>query len=114
MRDERYKLLLIDADRIFRMGMRSWLAQFPELEVVAEAETVAEAVEFLQGAGELDLVILDLNIGAKNSESAAIDRQSGLELCQRLKSEYPQLPILVLSSPQPSELVEMVLLAGVE
>ncbi len=114
MRDERYKLLLIDADRIFRMGMRSWLAQFPELEVVAEAETVAEAVEFLQGAGELDLVILDLNIGAKNSESAAIDRQYGLELCQRLKSEYPQLPILVLSSPQPSELVEMVLLAGVE
>lgn len=114
MRDERYKLLLIDADRIFRMGMRSWLAQFSELEVVAEAETVAEAVEFLQGVVDFDLVILDLNINAKNSESAAIDRQSGLELCQRLKSEYPQLPILVLSSPQPSELVEMVLLAGVE
>jgi DNA-binding NarL/FixJ family response regulator len=114
MRDEIYRLLLIDGDRIFRMGMRSWLAQFSELEVVAEAETVAEAVEFLQGAGALDLVILDLNINAKNSESAAIDRQSGLELCQRLKSEYPQLPILVLSSPQPSELVEMVLLSGVE
>jgi DNA-binding NarL/FixJ family response regulator len=114
MRDEIYRLLLIDGDRIFRMGMRSWLAQFSELEVVAEAETVAEAVEFLQGAGALDLVILDLNINSKNSESAAIDRQSGLELCQRLKSEYPQLPILVLSSPQPSELVEMVLLAGVE
>ena len=114
MRDEIYKLLLIDADRIFRMGMRSWLAQFSELEVVAEAETVAEAVEFLQGVVDFDLVILDLNINAKNSESAAIDRQSGLELCQRLKSEYPLLPILVLSSPQPSELVEMVLLAGVE
>jgi DNA-binding NarL/FixJ family response regulator len=114
MRDEIYRLLLIDGDRIFRMGMRSWLAQFSELEVVAEAETVAEAVEFLQGAGALDLVILDLNINAKNLESAAIDRQSGLELCQRLKSEYPQLPILVLSSPQPSELVEMVLLSGVE
>jgi DNA-binding NarL/FixJ family response regulator len=114
MRDEIYRLLLIDGDRIFRMGMRSWLAQFSELEVVAEAETVAEAVEFLQGAGALDLVILDLNINSKNSESAAIDRQSGLELCQRLKSEYPQLPILVLSSPQPSELVEMVLLSGVE
>jgi DNA-binding NarL/FixJ family response regulator len=114
MRDEIYRLLLIDGDRIFRMGMRSWLAQFSELEVVAEAETVAEAVEFLQGAVALDLVILDLNINAKNSESAAIDRQSGLELCQRLKSEYPQLPILVLSSPQPSELVEMVLLSGVE
>ena len=114
MRDEIYRLLLIDGDRIFRMGMRSWLAQFSELEVVAEAETVAEAVEFLQGAGALDLVILDLNINAKNLESAAIDRQSGLELCQRLKSEYPQLPILVLSSPQQSELVDMVLLSGVE
>ena len=114
MSDELYKLLLIEADRIFRMGMRSWLAQFSELEVVAEAETVAEALEFLQGVVDLDLVILDLNIGAKNSESGEINCQVGLELCQRLKSEYPRLPILVLSSPQPSELVEMVLLAGVE
>jgi len=49
MSDELYKLLLIDADRIFRMGMRSWLAQFSDLEVVADAESVDEtffAVEF--------------------------------------------------------------------
>ena len=114
MSDEIYKLLLIDADRIFRMGMRSWLAQFSELEMVAEAETVAEALEVLQGDVDLDLVILDLNIGTKNSASVEINRQSGSLLCQRLKSEYPQLPILVLSTPQDAQLVEMVLLAGVE
>ncbi|MFM7602710.1 MAG: DUF3685 domain-containing protein [Pseudanabaena sp.] len=114
MSDEVYRLLLIDADRIFRMGMRSWLAQFSELEVVAEAETVDEVLEILRGGVDFNLAILDLNIDTKNSELAEINCQASLELCQRLKSEYPQLPILVLSTAQPSELVEMVVLAGVE
>jgi DNA-binding NarL/FixJ family response regulator len=114
MSDELYKLLLIDADRIFRMGMRSWLSQFPDLEVVAEAETVAEALGFLQGELGFDLVILDLNLGKKNQELGASSRQSGLELCQQLKSESPKLPILLLSSIQNPELVETVLRVGIE
>jgi len=68
MSDELYKLLLIDADRIFRMGMRSWLAQFSDLEVVADAESVDETLGILQEELDFDLVILDLNLGAKNLE----------------------------------------------
>ncbi|GBO55459.1 hypothetical protein APA_3610 [Pseudanabaena sp. lw0831] len=114
MSDELYKLLLIDADRIFRMGMRSWLAQFSDLEVVAEAETVDEALGILQGELDLDLIILDLNLGAKNLGLGKSSRQSDLELCQRLKSEYPKLPILLLSSTQAPELVETAFRAGVQ
>ncbi|PZV18207.1 MAG: DUF3685 domain-containing protein [Pseudanabaena sp.] len=114
MSDELYKLLLIDADRIFRMGMRSWLAQFSDLEMVGEAETLTEALVILQRAIEPDLVILDLNLIAKNSESVEINRQSGLELFQLLKSEYPELPILVLSSSQVPKLLDMSLRNGVE
>jgi DNA-binding NarL/FixJ family response regulator len=118
MSDELYRLLLIDADRIFRMGMRSWLAQFPDLEVVADLESGAETLEILQEQREIDLVILDLSLRVKNSELIATDRQSGLgtglELCRRLKSEYPKLPILLFSSPQAFELVEIALRIGVE
>ena len=114
MSDELYKLLLIDADRIFRMGMRSWSAQFLDLEVDAEAETVSEALAILQGELDLDLVILDLNLGSKNVELGESSHQSGLELCQRLKSEYPKLPILLLSSTQSPEFVQTAWRVGVE
>jgi DNA-binding NarL/FixJ family response regulator len=66
MSDELYKLLLIDADRIFRMGMRSWLSRFSDVETVAEAETISDALVILQEELVFDLVILDLNLAAKN------------------------------------------------
>ncbi len=122
MSDELYRVLLIDDDRIFRMGMRSWLSQFPDLEVVAEVDTAEDALAILQvdieenslASIDIDLVLLDLNLGWINSESVKSNRLSGLELCQRLKSKYPNLPILLLSSPQAPELVAMALRWGVE
>ena len=114
MSDEIYRLLLVDADRIFRMGMRTWLAQFPDLEVVAEMDALIDALGILQGDNDLDLIILDLNLDLKNSALGKPDRRSGLELCQGLKSTYPKLPILLLSSPQAPELVETALLNGIE
>jgi DNA-binding NarL/FixJ family response regulator len=114
MSDELYKLLLVDSDRIFRMGMRSWLAQFPDFEVIAEAEMAEDVLRILQEITDIDLVILDFNLGVKNRESVEFSRQADLELCQRLKSEYPRLPIFLLSSLQDSELLEMALRIGVD
>lgn len=114
MSDELSKLLLVDSDRIFRMGMRSWLAQFPDLEAIAEAETVEDVLRILREVTDIDLVILDLNLDSKNRESVEFERQSGLELCQQLKSEYPRLPIFLLSSLQDSELLEMALRIGID
>ena len=114
MSDELYKLLLVDADRIFRMGMRSWLSRFSDVETVAEAETISDALVILQEELVFDLVILDLNLAAKNLLLGESSHQSGLELCQRLKSEYPKLPILLLSSNQSPELVQTAWRIGVE
>ena len=47
MSSKLYRFLLIDSDRIFRIGMRSWLSQFRDLEVAAEMETAEAALEFL-------------------------------------------------------------------
>jgi DNA-binding NarL/FixJ family response regulator len=114
MSDELYRLLLIDSDRIFRMGMRSWLAQFSDLEVVAEVDTAETALEYLSDdAIDIDLILLDLNLEERDSE-VSNGYLSGLELCQQLKSRYPDLPILLLSSPQPTELVAIALRTGVE
>lgn len=122
MSSELYRLLLVDDDRIFRMGLLSWLSQFPDMEVVAETDTAELALEILKRESEdntftdlnFDLVILNLNLGKSNSEINQDLPLSGLELCQQLKAQYPSLPILLLSSPQSPELITMALRNGVE
>ncbi len=96
-------ILLIDDDPIFRLGLRTALESFPDLQVVAEADTGAAALEILgtlQGEYAVDLVVLELAIGRSHP-----DELSGLSLCQRLKAQYPNLPILLLTAV--SELVEL-------
>ncbi len=122
MSDKLYRLILVDDDRIFRMGMRAWLEQFSDFEVVSEPDTAEDTLAVLRKNAEdkslalldVDLVILDLNLGRLNSEFNKSDRLSGLGLCQQLKSIYPDLPILLLSSSQTQELVAAALRIGVE
>ncbi|WP_374826529.1 DUF3685 domain-containing protein [Aerosakkonema sp. BLCC-F183] len=96
-------ILLIDDDPIFRAGLLVVLGQFPDLQAIAEAQSAPDALQILQNdRPSVDLVILDLGLG--RLPGAEI---SGLELCQQLKTVYPELPILVLSS-----FLEPVLLAA--
>ena len=88
-------LLLIDDDPIFRLGLGTALASFPDLQVVAEADTATAALELLstlQDENAVDLVILELALGRSNPNAL-----SGLPLCQRLKADFPNLPVLLLT-----------------
>ena len=110
------QLMLIDDDPVFRLGLRIWLEPFSDLQVVAEAETGVEALQTLENRlGQssngtnskpptksaetaasiegLDLVILDLGLGQGDSTQIP-----GLKLCQQIRGQFPQLPILVLSA----------------
>lgn len=119
MSDRVYRLLLIDSDRIFRIGMLSYLAQFPDLGVVAEIDNCQAVAAFLDGEIAADLVILDLNldlpcdviIGDRIPET---ERLTGINLCRQIKINYPQLPIFLLSMPTSPQLVASALQLGVE
>jgi DNA-binding NarL/FixJ family response regulator len=94
------KLVLIDDDSVFRLGLSIWLHQFSDLEVVATAERGASALEILSKLSaatdptrSVDLVVLDLALGQANPTQI-----QGLTLCQQIRAQYPQLPILLLSS----------------
>ena len=50
-------------------------------------------VEDLPALPPLDLVLLDLGMGANG-----LDNRPGLQLCQQIKAEFPRLPVLVLSA----------------
>ncbi|MEY4506736.1 MAG: hypothetical protein RL297_1314 [Pseudomonadota bacterium] len=85
------RVLLCDDHRIVREGLKMVLADDPGLRVVAEADTgprVLEAVQALQGPAGVDVVLLDI----------AMPGMDGLDVLQRLRREWPGLPVLMLST----------------
>lgn len=107
------QLMLVDEDPTFRLGLRVWLEQLPGFQIAAEAANAAEAMAIirkcdrtqvkaftdpsLRGQRPINLVIVDLGLGASDPASATVN-SSGLQLCQSIKSEFPKLPVLVLSA----------------
>ena len=87
----RLKILIGDDHRIVREGIKQVLADAPEIEVVAEAETgpdILTKVELLQAQNGLHAVLLDI----------ALPGRDGMDVLQALKKSWPQLPVLMLST----------------
>ena len=104
------QILLIDDDPIFRLGLRVFVEQFGDLQVVAEADRLTTALQILQnGQPAVDLIVLNLDLGQSDS-----NRTSGLEICQQLKTQYPNLPILLLSTLTDADSLAAARQAGVE
>jgi DNA-binding NarL/FixJ family response regulator len=88
------KFLLIDEDAIFRLGLRTGVAHSPNLQLVAEAASIAEVWELLENPfllASLDLVVLDLEIGGLNIEPPVV-------LYPLIQARYPQLPLFLLTA----------------
>jgi two-component system LytT family response regulator len=56
------RVLIVDDEHLARQAMRRLLAAHPEVEIVGEAETLAEAMEAI-GRTEPQLVFLDIELG---------------------------------------------------
>jgi two-component system invasion response regulator UvrY len=85
------KIIIGDDHRIVREGLKQVLADAPEIQVVAEAATgpeILEAVERLNGIAGLSAVLLDI----------ALPGRDGIDVLQALKSRWPTLPVLMLST----------------
>ena len=85
------KILIGDDHRIVREGLKQVLADAPEIEVVAEAETgpaILQRVAELGGTDGLDAVLLDI----------ALPDRDGMDVLQALKKAWPRLPVLMLST----------------
>ncbi|MDB9447498.1 DUF3685 domain-containing protein [Anabaena sp. CS-542/02] len=107
------KLLLIEKDPIFRLGLRVALSTLPDIQVISEAETDTRALQILaelaqKDPNQLNLVVLELGNGRSISS-----QQQGLQLCQQIKNQYPKLPIFLLSSVQEPGLLLAVRATGV-
>ncbi|HEU4403214.1 MAG TPA: response regulator transcription factor [Candidatus Polarisedimenticolia bacterium] len=80
------RILIVDDHRMFREGIRSRLARHGRFKVVGEAASAEEALESMQQAAP-SIVILDIRMPGT----------SGIDLARRLRHEWPDVKILVLS-----------------
>jgi DNA-binding NarL/FixJ family response regulator len=80
-------LVLVDDHELVRHGIRSLLEAQPDLEVVGEAATAAEAVRRI-GFDQPDVVVLDLDL----------PDGSGVEVCSRVQKSSPHSRVLILTA----------------
>jgi DNA-binding NarL/FixJ family response regulator len=96
--DRSIHILAIESDPVILSGLITCLNRFPDLHVAAEAETVASAWEILTASvGEtvsIDLILLGLPLPDRSS----------LTFVEQVKTRHPNLPILLLTSPQDRDL----------
>lgn len=97
------KILLVEDDELFRLGLSVRLAQEEGFEIVAEAGDGETAIE-LAKQYPLDIVILDLGLPG----------MGGFETCRQLREINPELPILALTSHSQKALVNRMIEAGVQ
>jgi DNA-binding NarL/FixJ family response regulator len=95
------RILLADDHAVVRRGLRMVLDAQPDLEVIAEASTGAEAVEL--GVREpVDLAVLDV----------AMPRMTGLQAAAELTGRLPGLRVLMLSMYDSEQYLYEALRAG--
>lgn len=98
------QIMLVDDHAIVRQGVRSILDREPDLSVVAEASSRAEALAVV-GRAQPCIVLLDLKLSTSSDSE-------GLDLCAELAEEYPGLGILVLTTFLDDQLVLRAVRAG--
>ena len=80
------KIVIVDDHAIVRAGLRQFLAEQSDLEVVGEASNGREALDLVRKGG-IDVIIMDLSMPDQN----------GIDALAAIKARAPELPVLILS-----------------
>jgi two-component system response regulator DevR len=101
MAKPKIRLMLVDDHEVVRLGLRALFSQTGRVEVVAEAGTVADAIE-RAAKHRPDLVLMDLRL----------PDGTGLDACRDILSANPGTRVLFLTSHSDEEAVTSTILAG--
>jgi two-component system response regulator DevR len=95
------RLILVDDHEVVREGLVALLSRRDEFQVVAEAGSVAESLAAVRRF-EPDLVVMDVRL----------PDGSGIEACRDIRSEFPKVRVVMLTSYPDEEAVLSAILAG--
>jgi DNA-binding NarL/FixJ family response regulator len=95
------RVFLLDDHEIVRRGLRELLEQESDLEVVGEAGTAAEALQRVPPT-QPDVALLDVRLPDGD----------GIEVCREIRSAYPEIRCLMLTSFSDDEALFSAIMAG--
>ncbi len=95
------RLLVVDDHEVVRQGLVSLLERREGFQVVAQAGTVAEAIDAARKY-QPDLIVMDVRL----------PDGSGIEACREIRAEQPQVRVVILTSYPDEEAVFASIVAG--
>jgi DNA-binding NarL/FixJ family response regulator len=95
------RVLLVDDHAIVRLGVMTLINDQPNMEVVGEAGTAAEAVACIEQL-QPDVVLMDIRMPG----------EGGIEATRQIVSNYPQVKVVMLTSYAEDELLVRAIRAG--
>jgi DNA-binding NarL/FixJ family response regulator len=95
------KVVLVDDHEVVRAGLKGLIDSQDDMTVVGEAGTAEEGVRRV-GYDEPDVVVLDVRL----------PDASGIEACREIRSRFPDVRVLMLTSFADEEALMAAILAG--
>ncbi len=100
---DRIRVVLADDHAVVRQGIRRFLEETEEVEVVAEAGDGKETLRLVQ-IHRPDVVVLDIRM----------PEMTGVETTRRIKAQYPEIRVLILTAYDDSPYIYALLQAGAD
>ncbi|HKI68456.1 MAG TPA: response regulator transcription factor, partial [Verrucomicrobiae bacterium] len=98
---EKSRIFIVDDHAMFREGLRQLIDRESDFAVCGDAAEASEALEGIKKQ-KPDLVIVDISLSGT----------SGIDLIKAIKSDYEDLPVLVVSMHDEALYAERALRAG--
>ena len=95
------RLMLVDDHEIVRMGIRTLLEDQPDLVILCEAATAAEAIAEADRCLP-DLILMDVRL----------PDLSGVEACREIRARHPEVRVIMLTSYPDDNAVMASIMAG--
>ena len=95
------RILLVDDHALVRLGLITLLNDQPDMEVVGEASTAAEAVAFTEKL-KPDVILMDIRLPG----------EGGIEATRQVTARFPDSKVVILTSFADDELILQAINAG--
>ncbi len=96
------RLLIVDDHPVVRQGLRSLLSSHADLEIIGEAEDGSQVLPML-AERKVDVILLDIQM----------KEQGGIAVARRVRSSYPDIKVVLLTTYDDESLLREAMEAGV-